>query len=314
MRLRGKALLEYTILKGDFKSMVLKTQAITKVMVILMTLGMAVQSFSSENTPENHSKSIDLRGITSIIISYTTANLTLLESDNDKLILKEYGNGNTPADLGNIFLDGSVLSIIEGQRLSSNLTKAQIEVHIPRSYRRNCTIFINSGTLSSEAELTLKDLAIELSNGSISLGRVFAENIYIKSASGNISIDHAEGNMRLDALRGSILVQSARGAGTFRTSLGRITMGLEYVTGDLSFETGMGTIALALPEALSFNFDALTGSGDIRLDSPDGQYRRENSGPLIISVGPAPVYTIRSRTGLGNITMSMNIGTPEELL
>ncbi|MDR2758605.1 MAG: DUF4097 domain-containing protein [Spirochaetaceae bacterium] len=294
--------------------MVLKTHLNIKVRAILMTLGMAVQSFSSENIPENHSKSIETRGITSLIISYTMAHLTLLESENDELVLKRYTNENDPEDFGNIFLDGSILSIIEGQRTSPNQTNGKIEIYIPRSYRENCSIFINSGSLTSETELILKNLAIELSSGSITLGRVSAENIYIRSASGNIRIDHAEGNMRLDAISGSILVQSARGAGTFQTSLGRITMGMEYVTGDLSFETGIGAIALSLPEALSFNFDALTGSGNIWLDSPDEQYHRAISGPLKMSVGPDPVYTIRSRTGIGNIIMNMNISPPAEIL
>ncbi|MFP3089129.1 DUF4097 domain-containing protein [Treponema sp. TIM-1] len=283
-------------------------------MAILITLGMAVQSFSLENTPGNHSTSIETRGVTSLIISYTTAHLTLLESDNDELILKAYTNGNTLENFGNISLEGSVLSIIDGQWTASNQTNVKIEVYIPRSYRQNCSIFINTGTLTSETELTLKNLAVELSSGSVTLGRVAAENIYIKSSNGNIRIDHAEGNMWLDAISGSILVQSARGAGTFRTSLGWITMGMEYVTGNLSFETGIGAIVLSLPETLSFNFDALTGSGNIRLDSPDQQYHRANSGPLKMPVGPEPVYTIRSRTGVGNITMHMNIRPPEEML
>jgi hypothetical protein len=294
--------------------MVFKIRLDIKVMAILMTLGMAVQSFSSENTLEDHSKTVDIRGVSSLIISYTTAHLTLLESDSDELVLKEYANGYDPQDIGNISREGSILSIGEGPRLSSNQTNVKIEVYIPRSYRQSCSIFINTGTLTSETELTLKNLAVELSSGSVTLGRVSAENIYIKSASGNIRIDHAEGNMRLDAMSGSILVQSARGAGTFRTSLGWITMGMEYVTGNLSFETGIGAIALSLPETLSFNFDALTGSGNIWLDSPDQQYHKANNGTLKMAVGPEPVYTIRSRTGIGNITMNMNISPAEEIL
>jgi DUF4097 and DUF4098 domain-containing protein YvlB len=274
-------------------------------MVILMTLSMAVQSFSSENNPGNHSKSINIRGVTSLIVSYTTAHLTLLESDNDELVLKEYTTAYNPEDFGNIFLEGSVLSIIEGPRTSPNQTDVKIEVYIPRSYRENCSIYINSGALISEKELILKNLVIELSSGFITLGRVFAENIYIKSANGNVNINHAEGTMRLDALSGSIMVQSARGSGTFKTSLGRITVGMEYVTGDLLFETGIGAIALSLPEELSFHVDALTGSGNIRLYSPEKQYRVDNSGPMNLSIGSAPLCTIRSRTGVGNITMNM---------
>jgi DUF4097 and DUF4098 domain-containing protein YvlB len=294
--------------------MVLKTRRRITVLVFLMILGMTVQSFSLENTPGNHSKSIKLKDVSSLVISYTTAHLTLLESDNDELVLKAYTNEHNPADIGNIFLEGSILSIIEGQRTSPNQTDVNIEVYIPRSYQENCSIFINSGILTGETELRLKNLAIELSSGSITLGRVLAENIYIKSSSGNISIDHAEGNMSLETISGSILVQSARGAGTFRTSLGWITMGMEHVTGDLSLETGIGAITLSLPKALPFNFDALTGSGNIRLDSPDQQYHRANSGPFKMSIGPEPVYTIRSRTGVGNITMNMNISPPEETL
>ncbi|MDR3168178.1 MAG: DUF4097 domain-containing protein [Treponema sp.] len=294
--------------------MVLKTRLNIKVMAILMALGMAGQSFSSENTPGNHSKSVAAREITSLIISYTTAHLTLLESDTDELVLKAYTNEDNPEGFGDIFREGSTLSMIEGPRTSPNQTNVKIEVYIPRSYRQNCSIFISTGTLTSETELRLKNLVVELSSGSITLGRVSAENIYIKSASGNIKIEHAEGAMRLDAMSGSILVQSARGAGTFKTSLGRITVGMEYVAGDLSFETGIGAIVLSLPKDLSFNFDALTGSGNIRLDSPARQYHRANSGPLKMSIGTKPVYTIRSRTGVGNITINMNTSPREEIL
>jgi DUF4097 and DUF4098 domain-containing protein YvlB len=287
--------------------MVFKIPRHIKVMVILMTLGMAVQSFSSENTPGNHSKSIKIRGVTSLIISYTTAHLTLLESDNDELVLKKYTNEDNPEDFGNIFFDGTILSIIEGQRTPPTQTNAEIEVYIPRFYRGNCSIFINSGTFKSETELTLKNLSIEISDGSITLGRVSAENIYIKSDGGDIRINHAEGNMRLKAISGSILVQSARGAGTFQTSLGRITAGLEYVTGDLVFETGIGSISLSLPEELSFRAAALTGSGNIRLYSPEKQYRLDNSGSMNLSIGSGPICTIQTRTGVGNITMNMNI-------
>lgn len=294
--------------------MVLKTRLNIKVMVVLMTLSMAAQSFSSENNPENHSKSIKIRGITSLVISYTTAHLTLFESNTDELVLKEYTNEQNPEDFGNIFLEGSTLSIIEGPRTSANQTTVKIEVYIPRSYRENCSIYINSGALTSEKELILKNLVIEISSGFITLGRVFAENIYIKSTNGNIRMDHAEGAMQLDAVSGSIMVQSARGTGTFKTSLGRITVGMEYVTGDLLFETGIGSIALSLPEELSFRVEALTGSGNIRLYSPDKQYRVDNSGPMNLSIGSAPLCTIRSRTGVGNITMNMNVPAPEGIL
>ncbi|MDR0688970.1 MAG: DUF4097 domain-containing protein [Spirochaetaceae bacterium] len=286
--------------------MVLKTRLNIKVMVILMTLSAAFQGFSSENNPENHSKSINIRGVTSLVISYTTAHLTLLESDNDELVLKEYTNEQNPENFGNIFLEGSALSIIEGPRMSPNQTNVKIDVYIPRSYRENCSIYINSGALTSEKDLILKNLVIELSDGSITLGRVSAENIHIKSANGNIKMDYGEGSMRLDTISGSIVVQSARGAGTFKTSLGRIAVGMAYVTGDLLFETGIGAIALSLPGELSFHVDALTGSGNIRLYAPDKQYRVNNSGPMNLSVGSAPVCTIRSRTGVGNITINMN--------
>lgn len=286
---------------------VLKILGNIKAMAVIMTLGMAFQGFALENTTANNVKSVDITGITSLTISYTMARLSILESDTDELVLKEYTKVDAPEYLGNIIRDGSVLSITGAAGSLANQANTTVEVYIPPSYRGNCTVRLSSGAITSETDLRVNNLTMELFNGPITLGRVSAEDIYIKSSNGDIKMDLAEGRLRIDAVSGSIKVQSAGGEGTFRASLGGITVGMEYVTGDLSFETGIGGITLSLPANLSFNIDALTGTGNIRLDAPDQQYQLGTSGPAKMTVGPRPLYTIRSRTGVGNIMMNMNI-------
>lgn len=288
---------------------VLKILGNIKAMAVIMTLGMAFQGFALENTAANNIKSVDIKGITSLTISYTMAQLTILESDNDELVLKEYTKVDAPEYWGNIIRDGSALSITGAARSLPNQADTTVEVYIPQSYRGNCAVRLSSGAIKSEADLRVKNLAVELFNGPITLGRVSAEDMYIKSSNGDIKIDLAEGRIRIDAVSGSIKVQSAGGEGTFRASLGGITVGMEYVSGDLLFETGIGAITLSLPEDLSFHLDALTGTGNIRLDAPDQSYRLGNSGPAKMAVGPKPLYIIRSRTGVGNIIMNMNISS-----
>ncbi|MDR1108816.1 MAG: DUF4097 domain-containing protein [Spirochaetaceae bacterium] len=270
-----------------------------------MTLGLALQGFALENTGADQTKAANIAEITAIIVSYTSVHLTLLENDTDQLIIKEYINQEEPANLGTIVLEGSVLFITGSSHFSLPETAPRLELSIPRSYRGNCNFSLSSGTITAEGELTLANLGIELSDGSVTLGLVSAENIRIKSAKGTIKIEYITGKMRMETINGSILIRAARGEGTFQTSLGRIMVGLESVTGDLLFETGIGAIALSLPREFSFFVDALTGSGNIRLDSPDKQYRVEKSGPMKTSIGPDPLYTVRSRTGVGNITMDM---------
>jgi hypothetical protein len=285
--------------------MALKIVRNRTILTVIMALGMAVQGFTLENIEANQIKAANIAEITAIIVSYTSVHLTLFETNTDQLLIKEYIHNEEPANLGTIVLEGSVLFITGGKSFSPPETAPRLEVYIPRSYRGNCNLSLSSGTITAEGELTLANLGIELSDGSVTLGLVSAENIRIKSAKGTIRIEYIEGKMQMETINGSILVDSARGEGTFQTSLGRITVGMESVTGDLLFETGIGAIALSLPRELSFFVDALTGSGNIQLDAPDKQYRVEKSGPMKTSVGPEPVHTVRSRTGVGNITMTL---------
>jgi DUF4097 and DUF4098 domain-containing protein YvlB len=285
-------------------------------MVIIIGLGLvAFQGFALEKTTADHVRAVDMGGISSLDISYTTGHLTLLESDTSELLIKEYERENGSGYIGNIIREGSSLSVIgpaAKTAASTDQTGIKIEVYIPRSYRGNCSVKLSSGSVTSKPDLALTNLSVELFSGPITLGRVWAEDIYIKSSSGDINIHHAEGSIRLDAVNGSIFLQSGGGEGTFRSSLGGITVGLEYVTGDLVFETGIGAITLSLPADLSFNLDALTGTGAVRLSAPDQQYSLGNSGQAKMAVGPGPKYTIHSRTGVGNIIMNMDMPSQGE--
>jgi hypothetical protein len=290
-----------------------------KAMVLIIGLGLglvAFQGFALEKTEADHIRAVDMGGISSLAISYTTGHLTLLESDTSELLIKEYERENGSGYIGNIIRDGSSLSVVGTAvkpAASTDQTGVKIEVYIPRSYRGNCSVKLSSGSVTSKPDLALTNLSVELFSGHINLGRVWAEDINIKASNGDIKIHHAEGSIRLDAVSGSIFLESGGGEGTFRSSLGGITVGLEYVTGDLVFETGIGAITLSLPEDLSFNLDALTGTGTVRLNTSDQQYPLGNSGQAKMAIGPGPKYTIHSRTGVGNIIMNMDMPSQGEI-
>ena len=117
-------------------------------------------------------------------------------------------------------------------------------------------------------------------------------------------IDGAAGPVRAETGSGALTVQGVAGGTALRSGSGAVTG--RDVAGEVDAETGSGAIVLTLRTVSSVN--ARTGSGEVRLEVPAGDYQirvETNSGRRQIDVPdvPAAAHTLQVRTAGGDVTI-----------
>jgi DUF4097 and DUF4098 domain-containing protein YvlB len=79
-------------------------------------------------------------------------------------------------------------------------------------------------------------------------------------------------------------------------------MDMRDLTGDLRFNITSGGINLDLPREMSFNLDAITSSGSVRVtEGGDELLRVSGNSTVLRPIGPSPVRTVYARTRSGSI-------------
>jgi len=167
----------------------------------------------------------------------------------------------------------------------------------------NVALNLHAG--SGDVEVNNLGRWLSASSGS---GNVRAHGVHgpadLESGSGDIELDFAgPGNVKAKTGSGNIRVHNFNGSFWARTGSGDIE-GDGNLTGEGNISTGSGNARLHLNSDAHFNFEATTGSGDIRVHFPGAPQQSDNSRHhMTASInGGGPALEIR--TGSGDIEVT----------
>jgi DUF4097 and DUF4098 domain-containing protein YvlB len=123
-------------------------------------------------------------------------------------------------------------------------------------------------------------------------------------SSGDIAIDRVRGKIEADISSGSLELADFSGQGVFEVSSGNLRMDVKGLPGDLRFKVSSGNIEVLMPAALSFNLDAITRSGSVRVNEAGEQILKASGNSTILRpLGPSPERTIFVQMGSGDLTI-----------
>jgi DUF4097 and DUF4098 domain-containing protein YvlB len=161
-----------------------------------------------------------------------------------------------------------------------------------------------SGNLSVAIEITAPaDTQLDLHTGAGSIDvSGFTNGAKVDSGAGSVTIQDVQGALNAHSGAGSIDVRGAAGLALLNTGAGSINY-QGTPQGSCRFETGTGSIDLALPANLGAALDLGTGVGDIQLGgfAVNGQVSRRDVNGTIGSGDQAQIY---AHTGTGSINLS----------
>ena len=265
----------------------------------------------------------DVGDFNSIGLDYDADDIYVLESNQAKVVLKEYMNENRESYYAKTSLKNGKLLITEGKRPRRSSFESYIEIYIPENITKNLSLHSTSGTIRSEIALLVPgDFSVDTTSGTVEISNVKASVIKAASANGSLSFNNIEAE-KIDVqtvnattlmkeINGTILYQSKggkltasqlSGSGSFHASGdGSLDISYVVVTGDISGYSKNGTLTVTVPDSLAFQFSAVTKQGSIKTSFSE-QLAFTNHTALG-SVGAYPDKTIALETRNGDMNIS----------
>jgi DUF4097 and DUF4098 domain-containing protein YvlB len=298
--------------------------------------------FAQEDRNETlvNMKTIPMDQVETLTINSKADLLLLLESRNDKVVVKEYQddsgkranpqNADVPSVtsiISSLGLDLEFDYVIESTtRISPSPIDGYIEVYIPPSFRGAFSITSEGGIIRSEVnlnsdrqvdisitngDLELKQVSARQVNISVSSGSFYAERligreINLRHTSGPIEIGEVLGLLSIEALSGPITVRELTGGGNIVTRAGTIDVGLRSIMEDFSCTLTTGNITIATPRDLFFNLDAESKSGVVTVTPPRGS-PISTHGPVQWKFGKDADFTISAKVSTGSVAIGPGI-------
>ncbi len=214
-------------------------------------------------------RSYDANQIDDINITFTYDEIVILKNSSNKIRVAEYMS-RTPAEdeLAQISTDNASFTVRAGRRELFGWFKnyySRVEVYLPESYEGSLDIETTSGSVEVKENVTLTDVDVSSSSGSIRFNEILAKNINLNSTSGSTrgSLLDAEGDITIQSSSGSIGVDRITSSSADLDSTSGSIRGSEIIcTGKVAMESSSGSI----------NYDNISGSA-IELKSTSGSIR-----------------------------------------
>lgn len=258
-----------------------------------------------------------------IRLDYDADDIYVLESNQGKVILKEYMNENKGSYYARTSSKNGELLITEGKRPRRHSFESYIEIYIPKNYTKSLSLHSTSGTIRSEIVLIVPgDFGVDTTNGNVEVSNVKASAIKASSANGSLSFKNIDtekfdvqtanaatlmneinGTINYQSKGGTLTADRLRGSGSFQASgEGSLDISYDDVTGDISAYSKNGTVTVILPDTLAFQFSALTKQGSINTSFTDQLESTKHTASG--SVGASPDITIALETRNGDMKVS----------
>jgi hypothetical protein len=259
----------------------------------------------------------------SLRLDYDADDIHVLESNNDKIILKEYMNEDNKSYYAKTSTQKDELLITEGDRPRRSSFESYIEIYIPQGYSNNLSLHSTSGIIKSEMALNLSgDFSVDTTSGVVEVSNTKASNMKIISTNGNLSfnninavsveiqttnattsIKQANGIINYQTTGGKLTASGINGSGSFNASgEGPIAISFTDVKGDISVYSKNGALTVMLPSQLAFKFLATTKEGSIDTSFADQLVGTDHTASG--TVGASPEIFLELETRNGNIKVS----------
>ncbi len=254
----------------------------------------------------------------SLRLDYDADNIHVLESDNDKVIVKEYMNENKNSYYARTGTQNGELLITEGDRPRRSSFESYIEIYIPKDYTNSLSLHSTSGTINSEISMNLTgDFSVDTTsgvievsntkastvkasstNGSLNFENIDADEINIQTTNATTSMNRISGAISYQSKGGKLTASDLSGSGSFNASgEGSIDISFTDVTSDISAYSKNGTLTVTLPSELDFKFSATTKEGSIDTSFADLLAVTDNTAAGTVGSSPAVSIDLETRNG-----------------
>jgi len=257
-------------------------------------------------------ENIELNTINKINLDFSSSNI-IVQTTNEPNIRVVQMSASTLTD-GEKFTvsktDNEVtIKRSNSQKLFSifNFGKLQekIELYIPEIYNNDLDLRSSSGNIEFISDISLGNINCNASSGNlVSENNITAKAINLTASSGNLSLNSlTSNNYKFRASSGNIRINSLSGSGDLQTSSGNIHVEYKNITEHLNATVGSGNINLVIPKGLSFEFNGICSSGNIKSNF-DLNYKNKDGNEATAKIGSGPYKQIDVKTSSGNISIS----------
>ena len=237
------------------------------------------------DTAVYNERKFSVNGIESIQMELQSSSVDLdvqVTNDSEILVQELYNKAPEKNQLLEYTLAGSQLKIQYPINVIGLARKGIVRIFLPEDFACKLNEFkayTASGDITVEkigaAKLVLKtmsgDIVGKSVSGNVSLntmsGNIQLEeatsDVTVKTASGDIKIDKMSGKMNVGSASGDITIQDLDGNGNFRTASGDVELHVTKVGEKLEVNTASGDVAIDLPKDSSVQVTLNSASGDI---------------------------------------------------
>jgi hypothetical protein len=201
------------------------------------------------------------------------------------------------------------ISVSSGDALLKNISGESVSVHVASgkldisAIEGSSFVSVSSGRLQI-GNITGQENHIKVSSGRLRIGAVEGRSI-IDISSGNMTVDRIHGKTDVDISSGGLELGNFSGEGTFEASSGDLKLELKDLEEDLRFRVSSGNITVTIPSTISFNLDAVTKSGTVRVNENGNEVLKVSGNSTVLRpLGPSPERTIFARTSSGHLTIN----------
>ena len=254
----------------------------------------------------------------SLRLDFDADDIHVLESDNAKVILKEYMNEDKKSYYARASTLNGELLITEGDRPRRSSFESYIEIYIPQDYTDSLSLHSTSGTINTEIALNLSgDFSVDTTsgvvevsntkasnvkatstNGSLSFENITADEINIQTTNATTSMSQAIGAIKYQAKGGKLTASDLSGSGSFNASgEGSIDISFAEVTSNISAYSKNGSLTVMLPSKLDFKFSATTKEGSIDTSFADQLAMTDNNATGTVGASPEITVVLETRNG-----------------
>jgi DUF4097 and DUF4098 domain-containing protein YvlB len=200
----------------------------------------------------------------------------------------------------NISSGDALLNKISGESVSVHVSSGKLDVS---AIAGSSFISVSSGRLQI-GSIAGQENHVKVSSGRLRIGAVEGRSI-IDISSGNMAVDRIHGKTDVNISSGGLELGDFSGEGAFEASSGNLTLELRELEGDLRFRLSSGDVTVTIPSAISFNLDAVTKSGTVRVnENGDELLKVSGNSTVLRPLGPSPERTIFARTSSGNLVIN----------
>ena len=294
-----------------------KLKNLSIIMVALMQCSLTACGQKQEMTLVNE-QSFSPAGAQSIRVDYDKDDITIHESTDGQITLKEYMDIDKSSYYANIENVNGELIINEGKRPGGDKLGCKVELYLPAGLAADVFIHATDSTVqtqigtplaevhfeTTQGNLALSDLeavslTVSSANGTVKLDKVTADTITLDTSNADVDMNGVSGAITYISTNGNLTMRESVGSGSFHASSdGTFDIAYSEITGSISVYTHNSKILFAAPSSAAFIFTATSKNGDIQTAYPDVTV---NGGTASGSVGGNPQYIVDLETRNGDI-------------